>query len=163
MKQQQIFRTGYSQPWQRTIAYALVMCAVICSCACSGSPLLITKTIKFRCDSEFNEGLRLPVDVVFVPDGESIDTITKVAPDDWFDSEQREQWQFKQSLSLIENGERNDVEVKLKKPVRTVGLVIMADYREIKNAEQQIVILDTGAKENEDIFVTIDGILHSAK
>ncbi|MBN2717191.1 MAG: hypothetical protein JXX14_15165 [Deltaproteobacteria bacterium] len=98
-----------------------------------------------------------------MPDGESVDAITKVSPDDWFDSDEREQWQFKQSLSLIDEGERKDVEIKLKKPVRTIGLIIMADYREIKVAEQQIVVLDTGAKINEDIFVTVDGILHSPK
>ena len=158
-------RNKSSHKWslQRTIACAFVMCSVIFSCACSGTPLLKTKTIRFRCDSQFNEGLRLPVDIVFVPEGESVDTITKTSPDDWFDSEQRDQWQFKQSLSLLENGQRNDVEIKLKKPVRTIGLVVMADYREIKNAEQQIVVLDTGAKENEDVFVTVEGILHSAK
>lgn len=153
------------QTWslQRTIAGVIIICSIIFSCACSSTPLLKTTTIKFRCDSQFNEGLRLPVDVVFVPEGESVDTITKVSPDEWFDSDEREQWQFKQSLSLIENGERNDVVIKLTKPVRTIGLIIMADYRDIKVAEQQIVILDTGAKPNEDIFVTVDGILHSAK
>lgn len=148
---------------QRTVAYMILVCAAIFSCACGGTPLLKTHTVKFRCDSKFNEGLRLPVDLVYIPEGESVDTITGVSPDVWFDSEERDQWQFKQSISLREKDARNDVQIKLKKPAKTIGLVIMADYREIKNAEQQIVILDTGAKENEDIFVTVEGILHSTK
>lgn len=141
------------------ILLVLIVCASVCV-GCAGSPLLKTNNIKFRCDSAFNDGLRLPVDLVYVPQGESVDTVTQVSPDEWFDSEARAQWQLKQSLSLRETGERNDVEVKLNKPAQTAALVIIVDYADIKVAETQIIVLDVGAKENEDIFVTVDGILH---
>ena len=163
MKQQNANKSLQTCSMQRYAIGALIGLLAAISCACGSTPVLKTTTVKFRCDSQFNSGLRLPVDLVFIPEGERVDTITKVAPDEWFDSDQREQWQFKQSLSLVENGERNDVEIKLTKPARTIGLVIMADFLEIKEAKQQIIILDTGAKENEDVFVTINGILHSAK
>lgn len=150
---------SYSAVIRGGIFGVLIALTSVCF-GCAGNQLLKTNNVKFRCDSAFNEGLRLPVDLVYVPQGESVDTVTQVSPDEWFDSEARAQWQLKQSISIRETGERNDVEVKLNKPAQTAALVIIVDYADIKVAETQIIVLDVGAKENEDIFVTVDGILH---
>lgn len=129
---------------------------------CAKTPLLKTTTVIFRCDSAFNQGLRLPVDLIYVPEGESIKSVTSVAPDSWFDAEEREQWQFKQSLSLIETGERRDVTVQLERPSRTVALVVYVDYKDNRTAKGQVVVFDEAAKETENVFVTSGGILHQS-
>jgi hypothetical protein len=129
---------------------------------CAKAPLLKTHTVIFRCDSAFNGGLRLPVDLVYVPEGENVKSITSVAPDSWFDSEVREQWQFKQSLSLVESDERRDVTVRLDKPSRTIALVVYVDYKDHHTTKGQVVVFDASAKETENVFVTATGILHQS-
>lgn len=135
--------------------------ALLACSACSSTPLLMTKQVKFRCDSKFNDGLLLPVDLVFIPEGEKIDTITGVAPDEWFDSEVRADWPYIQSFSFRESDVRNTIEIKLKKAKKTVAMVIIADYRGLEGAKSQIIVFKgEDSKEHEDIFITINGLLH---
>ena len=134
--------------------------ALICA-ACSSTPLLMTKQVKFRCDSKFNDGLLLPVDIVFVPEGEKIDTIAGVAPDEWFDSEVRSDWPYIQSFSFRESDVRNTIEVKLKKAKQTIAMIVIADYRGLDGAKSQMIVFKgEDSKEHEDIFITINGLLH---
>lgn len=145
---------------KKTWVWLLLSAVVLFSTACGGTQLLETKTVNFRCDSEFNEGLLLPVDLVFIPDGEKVDAVTGVSPDEWFDSDTRENWSARQTMSLSATNERNTIKVVLKKPGNTVALVIIADYRNLEKSKAQVIVLDSKAKENEDIFITSNGLLH---
>ncbi len=129
-------------------------------CSACAAKLLKTQKVHFRCDSDFNGGLILPVDLVFVPEGKKVSTITGVSPDEWFDSDERENWSSKQSMSFMASNVRRTVKVKLKKPGRTVALVIVADYKNVEATKSQMIVLDASAEENEDIFITISGLLH---
>lgn len=128
--------------------------------SCGGQKVLQTQTVHLRCDSQFNEGMLLPVDIVFVPRGEKLETITQISPDDWFDSKVRESWPHKQSLSVLASDERKTIRVDLKKPADTVAVVVIADYREIGLEKPQMIVLDQKARPDEDVFITINGLLH---
>ena len=104
--------------WLTASLLLSVLILAVCS-ACSSTKLLVTKRINFRCDSKYNEGFILPVDIVYVPKGEKIDTITGVSPDEWFDSQEREEWPYIQSLSFTENDVRNTVKIDLQKANQT--------------------------------------------
>jgi hypothetical protein len=128
--------------------------------ACSSTKPLLTTSINFRCDSNYNDGFILPLDIVYISDGEKIDTVTAVSPDEWFDSKVREEWPNVETLSFTETGVRNTLKVELKKTKQTVKAIIIADYRSLTDAKTQTVVLDAESKENEDVFITINGLLH---
>jgi hypothetical protein len=137
------------------------MCFGIFFCsACSTTKLLATQNIKFRCDSKFNDGLILPVDIVLVPKDEKVDTITGVSPDEWFDSQTRDDWPYIQSLSFTESDVRKTIKVKLRKVKNTTHAVIFADFRGLRDTRSQMVVFNSESKENEDIFITINGLLY---
>ena len=143
----------------RAVFVQIILLTIICS-ACSSTKFLVTKSVNFRCDSKFNDGFILPVDIVYIPKGESLDTVTGVSPDEWFDSPVREEWPAVQRLSFRESDLRATTKVELKKDKNTVAMVVIADYRGLNNQKAQMIILGEDAKENEDIFVTINGLLH---
>ncbi len=134
---------------------AFLFCA-----ACSSSKPLITKNLIFRCDSNFNDGFILPVDIVYIPDGEKEDAIIGVSPDNWFESQEREEWPYLQTVSFSENNVRSTIKVELKPPPRTTKMIVIADYRGLTDLKTQAIVFTKDAKENEDIFITINGLLH---
>lgn len=134
--------------------------ALIAGCQKAPSIALVdTTTLIIRCDSEFNDDMRLPIELVYVPIEESIGPITEVGADEWFDSDKRDQWAYKQSLSLVP-GEKKKFIVPLDRPSQTVAVIIIADYKDIKDAKGQVVVLNSDAKIQENIFVTANGLLH---
>ena len=128
--------------------------------ACSSTKFLVTKSVNFHCDSKFNDGFILPVDIVYIPQGEALDTVIGVSPDEWFDSPVREEWPAVQSLSFRESDLRATKKVELKKDNNTVAMVVIADYRGLNKQKAQMIVFGEDSKENEDIFVTINGLLH---
>lgn len=147
--------------WRRFCFFGALAVLPLLASACAGTKQIKTDTIHFRCDSDFNEGLMLPVDLVYVSDPETMGTITAISPDEWFDSPTREQWPHKQSMSLSSSNIRKTVDVRLEKPKKAVAIVIVADYRSIVVPQTQQVILEAKkAEEDEDVFVTINGLLH---
>lgn len=143
----------------RSMAIIFIFTASICS-ACGGK-FMDTTTIHFRCDSSFNDGLILPVDLVYVTEGQTVEAVTEVSPDEWFDSESRAGWETKQSLSLKASETRKTVTVDLEKPENTIALVVIADYQNIGNEKSQSITFDAeNAEDEEDVFVTINGLLH---
>lgn len=140
------------------LVFALAAMAAACQ-STPPIPTLKTRTVLLRCDSTYNQGYLLPIDLVFVPEGEDLAGVTEVGPDDWFDSDKRAQWPFRQSVSLLP-GERRTITVDLRRPARPVALVIFADYIDLQSPKGQMVVLDTGAAETENIFVTVEGLLH---
>lgn len=141
-------------------APALFMLLCIFLAACSSTKFLQTTAVNFRCDSNFNDGFILPVDIVYIPKGENLDTITGVSPDEWFDSSIREEWPYLQSLSFRESELRATRKIELKKAKDTVALVVIADYRGLDKQKAQMIVLNEESKEHEDIFVTVNGLLH---
>ena len=153
--------SGIGLPCRSYLYCALTIAGALLFSACAGTKKLETTAVNFRCDSEFNEGLILPVDLVFISEGETVDAITGVSPNDWFDSEIREKWSHKQSMSLKSSRTRKTVKVTLKKPKDTVALVIIANYRNIDSESSELIILDAkDAEEREDVFITLNGLLH---
>lgn len=155
--QQLAFQPAGSKPGRRMLFLlsALILCA-----ACSSSKLLMTKTLNFRCDSNFNDGFILPVDIVYIPEGESADAINGISPDDWFDSKVRDEWPYTQTLSFIENNVRSTVKIELKKAQKTTKMLVIADYRGLSDSKTQLITFTADSKENENIFITINGLLH---
>ena len=140
--------------------FTLLLFLFISVASCSSTKLLPTKSLNFRCDSKFNDGFILPVDIVYIPKGEKLDTITGVSPDEWFDSQVRDEWPYLQSLSFRESDLRATKKIELKKAKDTVAMVVIADYRGLDNQKAQMIVLNETAKEHEDIFITINGLLH---
>jgi predicted component of type VI protein secretion system len=141
---------------------ALAFAAALIVAACQSTPpipTLKTRTLMLHCDREYNDGYLLPVDLVFIPNGEDMNTITEIGPDDWFDSDKRDQWAFRQSVSLLP-GERRTVAVDLRRPAQPVAMVIFANFINLGSPKGQMVVFDTGAAETENVFVTVDGLLH---
>ena len=153
-------QTSYRKPRGRASCWAAVCLGALLCAACGGTKELLTKNVSFRCDSKFNDGFILPVDIVYIPDGEKVDTVAGVSPDEWFDSPVREEWPSIESMSFRESEVRNTIKVKLKKPAKTIAMVVIADYRGIDNSKAQMIVFDDKAKEHEDIFITINGLLH---
>ena len=102
----------------------------------------------------------MPVDIVLVPKDEKVETITSVSPDEWFDSQTRDDWPYIQSLSFSESDVRKTIKVKLKKTKKTTHAVIFADFRGLSDVRSQMAIFNSESKENEDIFITINGLLY---
>ncbi len=120
---------------------------------------LRTKRIVFYLDRRFNQGQRLPVDLVFVTPKGSPRQVLSVGADRWFQQHKRDAWPFKQSLSFHQ-GMGGPIPVELKPPPDLTYVVILADYIDLKGARGQQVVLDAHSKKTEAIFVTSKGIFH---
>ena len=100
------------------------------------------------------------MDIVYIPEGEKEDTILGVSPDEWFDSDVRNDWPYVQTLSFRESDVRATTKIDLKKVANTMKIIIFADYRSLSDGKTQMVVLGPESKENENIFITINGLLH---
>ena len=120
-----------------------------------------TKTILFKCDSYINQGMLLPVDVIYVTADDNLKEVTKIGPIVWFDSKERESWPHKQTLNL-----RSGIEVRLKlnKPPETKYIVIFAPFFKAEDQEAQQVILppdEESKKEKEEVvWVGANSLFH---
>jgi hypothetical protein len=121
-----------------------------------------TKTILFKCDSYINHGMLLPVDVIYVTADDNLKEVTKIGPNVWFDSKERESWPHKQTLSL-----RSGIEVRLKlnKPPDTKYVVIFAPFFKGEDQEAQQIILPPDPEENkkekeEVVWVGANSLYH---
>lgn len=84
-----------------------------------------TKAILFKCDNYINQGMGLPVDVIYVTAEDNLKEVTKIGPDAWFDSEERKNWPFKQTL-MLKGGE--EIMLNLSRPPETKFIVIFASF-----------------------------------
>ena len=124
-------------------------------------PLNNTKTILFKCDSDINQGMLLPVDVIYVTADDNLKEVTKIGPNDWFDSKERESWPHKQTLNLKSGIE---IRLKLNKPPETKYVVIFAPFFKAEDQEAQQVILppdEKSKKEKEEVvWVGANSLYH---
>lgn len=140
---------------------ALVSCGLFSSRPPS-APRNQTKTILFKCDRFINQGLLLPVDVIYVTANDNLKEITQMGPLSWFDSKQRDGWPYKQTLNLKSGV---DVRLRLDKPPDTTYIVIFASFFQVNDAAAEQVILpptagkDQGAQ-GQVIWVAARALYH---
>jgi len=116
-----------------------------------------TETILFKCDRTINEGMGLPVDVIYITGDDNLKEVTQIGPDAWFDSKEREDWTFKQTL-MLKGGQ--EIILKLSKPPETQFIVIFASFYQVKDPKVQQVILTPNAAEEEVIWVSAHALYH---
>jgi hypothetical protein len=144
-----------------TVLFALLL---LPSCSCFlfppkpyAPPLNETTSILLRCDNDINEGMGLPLDVIYITSDGDLKAVIKIGPDTWFDSEEREHWPFKQTL-MLRSGE--EVLLKLSKPPETKFIVIFASFYRVKEQQDQQVIIAQDAAEQEVVWVGARALYH---
>lgn len=99
----------------------------------------------------------LPVDVIYITGNDNLKEVTQIGPDAWFDSKEREDWTFKQTL-MLKGGQ--EIILKLSKPPETQFIVIFASFYEVMDPKVQQVILTPNAAEEEVIWVSAHALYH---
>lgn len=126
----------------------------VAGCGASMHPIepVKTKYIEFKCEQGVNAGKALRIDVIYVTYVQELREVSRLGPKEWFKTEKREQWKFKESIVL--NGGEN-LTVKLDPLVlkRTVLLVVFADFANELDPANQQVIVDFAGREKEVIWV----------
>ena len=134
---------------QMGTVFILLVLAMLYACALFRSPpkplRVDTLSILFKCDSEINQGMLLPIDVIFITADDNMKEVTKIGPTAWFDSEERQSWAHRQTLSL-----RSGVEVRLilNKPPETKSIVIFASFFQVEDQHAQQVIIEPDPEGN---------------
>lgn len=125
-------------------------------------PSVKTASLKFLTEKEINNGKKLPIDIIYITYVEELREVTRYGPDLWFETDKRNEWKLKESIS-IEGGQTKIVELNPRIMERTVLLVIMANYEGQKDPRAQQIIVDYAGKENELILVRHDSIVADNK
>lgn len=124
-------------------------------------PRVNTQVIRFKCDSNINQGMLLPVEVIYVTADNNLKEVTAIGPDAWFDSKERESWAHRQTLSLRSGRE---VRLWLERPPETKYIVIFASFFQINDQEAQQVIIEPDPEKKkageEVIWVGASAIYH---
>ena len=152
-------------PHQRNTRFQiyLLLTLILCFCmagACSSKPKppqekvghIDTKTIVFECDKQVNQGLLLPVDVIYVTRYRMLREVTAVGPDRWFDSVERAGWEEKQTISL-KGGDIKKLKLKRLWRDHSKVLVVYANFKGINGPHPQQVIIDHTTDSEEKIRV----------
>lgn len=142
------------------VLFALILLSAFSCCLLpepQKPPQNMTKTILFKCDNSINEGMILPVDVIYITADSGLKEVVKIGPDAWFDSEERDLWLFKQTLML---GGGDEILLKLSKPPETKFIVIFASFFKVKDKKVQQVILHPDAIEQEVVWVAAQALYH---
>ncbi len=116
-----------------------------------------TETILFKCDKYINDGMLMPVELIYIVEGKDPAEVVAIGPDNWFYSEDRKKWPFKQA-HMLRSGQ--DLLVELEKPSHTVAVVIFFNLFGIDGQDAQQVILTTDAAKNEVIWISRISVYH---
>ncbi len=111
-----------------------------------------TKNITFQCDQHINQGMLLPVDVIYVTRYHMPREITSIGPDKWFNSYERDNWVERQSLSL-KGGETKELKLNKLWLKNTKFLLVFADFKDVNGPYSQQLIIDQTARKKEKILV----------
>jgi len=111
-----------------------------------------TRSIVFTCEPHINQGLLLPVDVIYITKYRSLREVTSIGPDDWFNTSKREAWETKQTLSLS-GGDTRSLKLDKQWLKNTKVIVIFADFKDVKEPNPQQMIIDRSEKRKEKILV----------
>lgn len=99
----------------------------------------------------------MPVEVIYIMADGNIKEVTKIGPDVWFDSKERESWPYKQTL-MLRSGE--EILLKLDRPEEIKFIVIFASFYLVKDQNVQQVILGPDAAEQEVVWVSAKALYH---
>jgi hypothetical protein len=111
-----------------------------------------TESIVFQCDKIINQGMLLPVDVIYITKYRMPRAVISIGPNRWFNSLEREQWETKQTLSL-KGGETKTLNLNKLWLEDTVLLIIFANFKDVKDPDSQQIIIDESRRPNEKILV----------
>jgi hypothetical protein len=111
-----------------------------------------TKSIAFKCDQHINQGLLLPVDIIYLTTYRMPREITSIGPDKWFNSSERDNWVERQSLSL-KGGETKKLKLNKLWLKNTKLLFVIADFKGVNEPYSQQLVIDRSARKKEKILV----------
>ncbi|MCK5194499.1 MAG: hypothetical protein KAQ71_11865, partial [Desulfobulbaceae bacterium] len=99
-----------------------------------------------------NQGMLLPVDVIYVTRYHMPREITSIGPDKWFNSYERDNWVERQSLSL-KGGETRELKLNKLWLKNTKFLLVFTDFKDVNGPYSQQLIIDQTARKKEKILV----------
>ncbi len=120
------------------------------------------KSIIFQCDEHINQGMLLPVDVIYITRYHRPREVISIGPNNWFNSFEREKWETKQTLSL-KGGETKTLKLNKLWLKETKLLVIFADFKDVKESQSQQIIIEKSGKHKEKILVMPQHIMVDEK
>jgi len=139
--------------------FCLVMLGLILS-ACGAKNLLppkqLSMTIHVAADVNVNDGVLLPLDILFV-ENDKADAALAVGPDKWFGEDLRERLTNDEIRRLaIRSGDRKDVQISYPDSVKKI--IIFADYENNNDRfGQQLLITPDNFKFKNSYHVNIHG------
>ena len=146
----------YSSPLTAYFIRLVLLCNtfLILGCGTTLQPIepIETRYIEFRCDSIINGGKSLAIDIIYITYVQELREVTRLGPKEWFETENREQWKFKESV-MLKGGDQAVVKLDPLILERTVLLVIFANYKSVFDPAYQQVVVDFAGKETEIIEV----------
>lgn len=110
------------------------------------------RSITFTCDPQINQGQLLPVDIIYVARYQTPREVIAIGPDQWFNSEERMQWETRQTLDL-KGAETKTIQLNQRWLKDAKLLIIFADFKDVKNPQSQQVIIDNLPVRKEHIHV----------
>jgi len=110
------------------------------------------KTIEFICDQHINQGMLLPVDIIYITKYHMPREVIAIGPNKWFESLKRENWETKQTLSL-KGGEAQTLDLNRLWLKDTKLLIIFANFKNVEGSLSQQIVLDDTAKTKIKILV----------
>jgi hypothetical protein len=113
---------------------------------------ILAKSIIFQCDKQINQGMLLPVDVIYITRYHRPREVIAIGPNNWFNSSERQKWETRQTLSL-KGGETRTLELNQLWLRETKLLVIFADFKDVEEPDPQQVLIDRSGKHKEKILV----------
>lgn len=127
---------------------------IILGCGTTLQPIepIETRYIEFDCDKTINGGKNLQIDVIYITYVQELREVTRLGPKQWFETENRNQWKFKESV-ILKGGDQAVVKLDPLILERTVLLVIFANYTSVFDPAYQQVVVDFAGKETEIIEV----------
>jgi hypothetical protein len=111
-----------------------------------------TESIVFQCDKQINQGMLLPVDIIYVTKYRRPREVISIGPNNWFNSLEREKWGTRQTLSL-KGGEIKTLKLNSLWLKNTKLLVIFANFKDVKDPNSQEIIIDQSGKQSVTILV----------
>ena len=117
-----------------------------------------TQKVQFICDPVINSGKNLEIDIIYITYVQELREVMRLGPKQWFETEKRAQWKFKESVTL-QGGDNAVVTLDPVVLKRTVLLVVFANYSGVLDPANQQVVIDYAGQESELIRVEKSRIL----
>ena len=110
------------------------------------------KNIEFVCDQHINQGMLLPVDVIYITKFHMPREVIAIGPNSWFESLKRERWEARQTLSL-RGGETRKLALNRLWLKDTKLLIVFANFKNVEEPLSQQIVIDHTANKRVRILV----------